>query len=109
MADLLRRLRIREEKGQAVPMNSAEGHAIMAEIERLREIVDQLPKTADGVAVAPGDIVQISDSGTIWRVVRVEAERFYVVYPSAPDFEDGMWSDKWGYTWHSTAKENTDA
>ena len=39
------------------PQFIADLQAVMAEVERLRAVVDRLPHTADGVPVLPGDTV----------------------------------------------------
>jgi len=61
-AATLARLRSRNSFGRHVSLNEAE--LLLDEIDRLRAIVDKLPKTADGVAVTPNmEVFQIEPCG----------------------------------------------
>jgi hypothetical protein len=59
MSDLLTRLRANS--AARMPMWALMEEAT-AEIERLQAIVGRLPKTADGVPIAPGDVVWLIGS-----------------------------------------------
>ena len=56
-------------------MHASEGRELIGEIDRLRAIVDKLPKTADGVPITPGmDVWEvIPGTGVIcyWCGVRI--------------------------------------
>jgi hypothetical protein len=63
-----------------VPLLRAENRQLVAENERLRAVVERLPKTADGVAVAPCDrVFHLSDRGTITEIPALTAINWFSV------------------------------
>lgn len=62
---------------------------LKAEIERLRAIVDKLPRTADGVPITPGMIVYYAARGQVWD--EMASEMFISARCSCPTPERWSW------------------
>ena len=63
--------------------------AMQRDLDNMRELIDYLPKTADGVHVAPGMDVWVTSSNTA-KVCYQDEEPYYITNVSAPDGKRGI-------------------